>query len=92
MAEVAPAAGSVAQARSLKAKYSSRLKSIQPHKFAVRSTPASATVVLYVELGTNVIVGELIHAATPSSFFALFASDVQRGTESAFVCAYKADA
>ena len=87
MAVVAPTVGSVAHARSLNAKYSSRLKSIQAQRFAVRSTPASAIGVLYDEPGTNVIVGELIQAATPSSFLALFASDVQRGTASALVVA-----
>ena len=93
VAVVAPTVGSVAHVRSLYAKNSSRLKSIHPHKFAVRSTPARATVVLYVDPALpKLIVGEFTQAATPSSFFALVASEVQRGTASAFVFAYKAEA
>ena len=92
VALVAFAAGSTAQARSPYAKFSSLLKSIHAQRFAELVTPLNATVVLYCSPGTNVIVGELIQAATPSSLFALFASEVQRGTASAFVLAYKAEA
>ena len=59
----------------------------------MRSTPERATVVLYVDPALpKLIVGEFTHAATPSSFFALVASEVQRGTASALVFAYKAEA
>ena len=92
VALVAPACGSTAHARSLYAKFSSLLKSIHAQRFAVLATPLNATVVLYCSVGTKVMVGELIHAATPSSFFALFASEVQRETASALVLAYKAEA
>ena len=87
VALVAPAVGSVAHARSLYANTSSRLKSIQPHKLALPTTPESETVVLYVCPATKLSVGELTHSATPSSFLALVASDVHRATASAFVVA-----
>ena len=82
----------MAQLRSSNVKASSLLKSIHAQRLAVLSTPLSATVVLYCAPGTNAIVGESTQAATPSSFLALFASEVQRGTASAFVVAYRAEA